>query len=630
MSIRSKVLLMVLSVFALSAALVHIIARLVILPPFGALEREEAGKDVARAVDVLERDVQLLAPSVADWSIWDDLYRFVGERDPAFIDANLAPSTLDDLRVDYFAVYDRAGERVWASTREPSGGGAVRLGELDEPRLPEGHVLLCGDTTRERAGLYRAGEHVLWVAAHAILTSEGEGPSRGTVVMARFLDEAAAKRIAQQTRLAVSIQSIEGAAASAIRSIEGASATQIGRSDVALDEGPDVTRGSALLADLSGRPVVRVEVTAPRDISRRGEAAFLAATLSLLGSAVALAAAVFLILRIVVVRPIADLTRYAIGVGAHPHLRDVPALARKDELGVLAREFARMVERLAELRRSLVEQSYHSGVAEMASGVLHNIGNAITPLKVRVLTLADALQRPPLAELGLALDELEKGAAEPGRRRDLEQFARVATVELIETVRQAPEQLAAVARQVEHVQEILSDQEKFSRAARAVEPVSLAAVVAESLDLLGDDARSTIAVGVDASVKRAGPVLAARVALQQIVNNLLVNAREAIERAGRSGRIAIEARTESSDGRAFVQLRVADDGVGIAPEHLSRLFERGFTTKARGSSGIGLHWCALTVNALEGRLFAESAGFGRGARFTVILPAAPGDASAGA
>jgi signal transduction histidine kinase len=72
----------------------------------------------------------------------------------------------------------------------------------------------------------------------------------------------------------------------------------------------------------------------------------------------------------------------------------------------------------------------------------------------------------------------------------------------------------------------------------------------------------------------------------------------------------------------MVHLQVADNGVGIDPTQLTRIFERGFSTKTR-ASGLGLHWCAVTAMAMDGRLYAESAGIGQGACLHLLLPRAP-------
>jgi signal transduction histidine kinase len=122
-------------------------------------------------------------------------------------------------------------------------------------------------------------------------------------------------------------------------------------------------------------------------------------------------------------------------------------------------------------------------------------------------------------------------------------------------------------------------------------------------------------------VGMARPVLAQRIMLLQVLGNVLTNAAESIRRAGRArGTVHVGAELETTDGRPMLHIRLADDGAGIAPGDLERIFQRGFTTKGRGHGGLGLHWCANVVAEMQGRLYAESAGPDQGACFHLILP----------
>ena len=185
-------------------------------------------------------------------------------------------------------------------------------------------------------------------------------------------------------------------------------------------------------------------------------------------------------------------------------------------------------------------------------------------------------------------------------------------------------ELDAVRRQVDHVQLILSDQRRFSRAERIVSPFAVRRVVERRYVCCRRICRSWSTVEIDPSLARVGRVSAARVALQQVIGNLLINAAESIRESGKQatqGRIRIRAADEGAGAPAGAHLCFEDNGVGIPPEHLARLFEREFSTKARGS-GMGLHWSANTVAALGGRIYAESAGPGQGACIHLLLPLA--------
>ena len=117
-------------------------------------------------------------------------------------------------------------------------------------------------------------------------------------------------------------------------------------------------------------------------------------------------------------------------------------------------------------------------------------------------------------------------------------------------------------------------------------------------------------------------MLASRVALQQVVANLLVNAAESImESCTEGGRLLVSARAELVDGVPMAHFCFADNGMGIREEDLKHVFERNFSTKKR-NSGLGLHWSANTVSSLGGLLYAGNNENPRGACLHILLPQA--------
>ena len=104
--------------------------------------------------------------------------------------------------------------------------------------------------------------------------------------------------------------------------------------------------------------------------------------------------------------------------------------------------------------------------------------------------------------------------------------------------------------------------------------------------------------------------MANRLILSQVIGNLFANAAESIVARG-TGSGSIVTAIEQGDGRVTIEIR--DDGEGITPEVAATLFHRGFSTRAHKSGGLGLHWCANSVNAMQGSLRLESEGPGQGA-----------------
>jgi signal transduction histidine kinase len=108
--------------------------------------------------------------------------------------------------------------------------------------------------------------------------------------------------------------------------------------------------------------------------------------------------------------------------------------------------------------------------------------------------------------------------------------------------------------------------------------------------------------------------------MRQIVQNLIVNAAQALPPSGR-GQLCISAKTVKTGGRSMLELIFADNGVGISPENLKNIFVKHFSTKSKVSNaGIGLHWCANSLNALGGALRVDSLGLNLGATFTIAIP----------
>jgi C4-dicarboxylate-specific signal transduction histidine kinase len=126
----------------------------------------------------------------------------------------------------------------------------------------------------------------------------------------------------------------------------------------------------------------------------------------------------------------------------------------------------------------------------------------------------------------------------------------------------------------------------------------------------------------DESLRRIGAVRVARTVLRLVLQNLIINAADAVREAGREkGLLRVAAEIVREDEREQLHLRCDDNGIGIARDDLERVFDKGFSTKSKETNyGIGLHWCANAIGALGGRIWAASEGPGRGASLHLMLP----------
>ncbi|MGQ0834362.1 MAG: CHASE4 domain-containing protein [Gammaproteobacteria bacterium] len=621
MSLKYKVSLLISLLFVVSGLASALVNRLLIIPSFVELERQAAYRNVERAIEAFHRDLDVLSTNVTAWAWWDDSKLYMEGKNDEFVEAELSAEPVASAEVSYMGFYRTNGTQVIHSAPAVAEAGSAGLGDLQAPSLPKNHPLLQhADLRGDAKGLVSTPSGPMFVASRPILTSSGEGPAAGVLIFGRLLDPATVKRIAGQYKLDLTIT--PALATQPIGPLERSAEDGPAHSAILLHQDESITTGETTIADLHGKPILTLRVLTPRAISAYGEQASRIALAILCAVALAVLAVLLSIIHVTVLRPIGKLTAHAVDVGNNDALDKRLKLERTDELGVLAAEFDRMTDRLVEARRRLIEQSFVSGKADMAAGILHNLGNAVTPITVRLNTLTDRMKAAPLDDLRRAVEELESKTAPAERQADLIRFVQLAGRDLAVLMRDAQEDVRGVGVQIEHVQQILAEQERYSHAGRVVEAVDMERVIQQATGGLGPELQRAVTLDLDPSVREIGAVRGARVEIQQIVSNLIINAAESIRsHSPAGGRIAVRATREEFDGVSLAHFLFEDNGAGIQPWHLKRIFDRRFSTKDRGS-GVGLHWSANAVAALGGRLFAESPGAGKGARLHLLLPLA--------
>jgi PAS domain S-box-containing protein len=283
--------------------------------------------------------------------------------------------------------------------------------------------------------------------------------------------------------------------------------------------------------------------------------------------------------------------------------------------------------RVAAMQRELLAASRRAGMAQVATSVLHNVGNALTSVNVSAGLVLRTLRRSKVIGLGKAIGMLQ---AEPAQLASLltesesgrhlpAYLARVNDV--IQGERElAIEELESMEKGIDHINAIVTAQQSHAR----VDAVDESIVPSEMVD---DAVRFERALcemaGVIVRVEHAdlSPVRVDRHRLLEIVMNLLVNAREALQESDPDRERAISVRTFAPE-RGLFSVEVRDSGVGIAPENLVKIFHQGFTTKPEGH-GFGLHSSSCAAIELGGGLTVASDGPGDGACFTLTLPIDP-------
>jgi NO-binding membrane sensor protein with MHYT domain/PAS domain-containing protein len=277
-------------------------------------------------------------------------------------------------------------------------------------------------------------------------------------------------------------------------------------------------------------------------------------------------------------------------------------------------------ERRLELQMQLREVARHAGMAEVATGVLHSVGNLLNSLGVSTTLVLSGLRDSRagnvtrLAKLLAANNhQLGRFLESDPRGREIPAYLTQLGEHLASENRALYAEMQTIAAHVEHIGKIVAAQQTYARRGGVTEEVDVAELIDNAIAL-------NFAGASDITVRRdyqSAPRLTLdRHKLIQILGNLLSNARHAL-RDLQHGERVLTVRLRAAP-RALA-LEIEDTGVGIEADVLARLFAFGFTTKKDGH-GFGLHASANLAKELGGEISVHSDGPGRGARFTLSLP----------
>lgn len=286
--------------------------------------------------------------------------------------------------------------------------------------------------------------------------------------------------------------------------------------------------------------------------------------------------------------------------------------------------------RLEITQKELVEASRLAGMAEIASGVLHNIGNALNSVNTSISIVAEQLDRSRVGNLAKVAQMLEQHAGDLGTFLVQDQRGRQLPAYLAQLASALAAERDGLRREIQqlhggidHIKDVVAMQQNYARASFLIEDVDPATLFDEAL-YISEMSLHRHGVTVKRDFAAVPRVRVARHKVLQILVNLVRNAKYAMDETGRTHKEMIVALRASPEGR--VRFVVEDDGVGIPAENMTRIFNFGFTTR-KGGHGFGLHSSANAAKELGGTLRGHSDGPGKGAVFTLELPPAPADSA---
>lgn len=277
--------------------------------------------------------------------------------------------------------------------------------------------------------------------------------------------------------------------------------------------------------------------------------------------------------------------------------------------------------------KELLKVSRAAGMSEVATGVLHNVGNVLNSVNISASIVAEHLNEFNIVNIARAANLMREHAGDMGnfmtndpKGKQLPDYLAQLATHLSAEQSLLVKEISFVKMKIEHIKEIVAAQQNYGKVVGLEEQVKVEDLIEDVFRIHASElAQHEVQIRQDYA-PGLPEILVDKHKVLQILLNLLSNAKHAVVDSGQQEK-QVTVRVTNGDDR--VRIAMSDNGVGIAPLNLRKIFNHGFTTRKTGGHGFGLHSGALAAKEMGGALLAQSDGPGRGATFTLEIPLKP-------
>jgi signal transduction histidine kinase len=339
-----------------------------------------------------------------------------------------------------------------------------------------------------------------------------------------------------------------------------------------------------------------------------------------------------------ITKPLIDLSRSAAAITEGNYSLEVISVSH-DETGILANHFEKMrkkvkeytenlekmvadrTEELEATQKELVEKAHLAGMADIASGTLHNVGNLLNSVKASMETIAGIIANSPSNDFEKAnkilCEEMDGSPALMDQNTRLGKLLRYYLLlegSFRESRNSIDENIKRLSEMVNAIGDVIAAQQNYAGAGGFSEKVTMSEIVEDAL-IMQSSSINRHDISIVRDYHDLPQVTVQKIKLMHVFINLIKNAKDAMLQNSHDNRILTISIQEDCNG---IQVSFTDVGCGIEPQNLTRIFSPNFTTK-KGGHGLGLHSSANFLNEMNGKIWAESNGIGTGAKFICWL-----------
>jgi sensor domain CHASE-containing protein/nitrogen-specific signal transduction histidine kinase len=579
MSIRKKNLWAICGLTLCLIVIFSSAVTLVIQKQFDHLEHRTVVESLDRVLATFNDQIEALDTLAHDWANWDDTYAFILNHNPDYITSNIVEDTFStSAGIDLLLIFDNNDNLVQGVLfNKQKQQLETPDAQLIRAVIDNGRLLHQDNLQTGCRGIFKAAETCFFLAARPILRSNSEGPTRGTLIMGRILDQ---KRVANLRRITgipirfYPLRQQKILAPQVARALQELAASPDGKVVQVASE--QVVHGYCLVRDVADRPVLALAIDLPRDIHRQGHKTLAFLLGSLIATAVLFGLTAFFLTDFLVLGRLSTLTRDIERIEQQGgETTRVHEYTEPDELGRLSVSLNRMLEGLESLEQYKIKTEKLEALATFAAGATHELAT-------------------PLSTIAIVAGEII---------RELEQQDRVEN-ELYDDVQ-------LIRGQVNRCKDILYRITADAGEHMGEEMITLTTeeLIATTLSRLDSSDRARIEV--DNRAEKFRLTIAGR-SLRRVLRGLFNNALQA---SPEDTTVSLNCHMDET----FLYLIISDHGTGMDDYTLLHAVDPFFTTRPPGRGmGLGLYLARSLTDRLDGdlRIFSEP---GRGTTVTLRL-----------
>ena len=577
MKLRLKLIIILSLLIGVLITTLYIFSYTAIFSRYQLIENNEVKQELGRTINVLDQEINKIDSTTKDWAKWDDTYSFMADGNQNYVDSNLVTVTFETNDVNVILYYDSSGKLAYG-----------RAYDLDQRTWMEIPHYFLGDLTDKdilavqpsdyTKGILALPEGAMLFSSQPILTSMGEGPIRGTLVMGRYLDDPKLLKIAEILSISVETRSVSDQslpqdykdALAVMNPSNPESITPINSSRIA---------GYVLISDYSGDPCLILRIDLPREIYLEGQAALESFLVYFIVIGICFGAVMLVVNDRLFVKPITELSEKVAEIGRKGDFDERIHASGDDEGASLIRDINGMLDSLKEARekelkqRTEVENMRREHFKELLLGASRVINSIRYDLRgpLQVIRNATYLLREDPKKVDTLADMIDESVE-----------SAISTIEDLSSKTQTGE-LNITVTDLRYVIEMAIDMAK----------------VPQNINVVTDFSDEFLAILLDVAK------------FQRVLDNLIRNAVEAMPKGGT---LTVRSRRMSD----AIHIEVEDTGIGIRRDDMGKLFQPFYTTKPT-ETGLGLVSSKTVIEALGGTIKIESTP-GVGTKVTLMLP----------